>query len=217
MTTATYDTFFPEVLPHVPACSEMAAFNAVRNAVIQFCTDTWYLQYDCYPIPVMATIPQYEPDTPNQTKFVGVVDAFFGSKPLYPKDEATLRRRFGSMDFRLAQGTPDSWYQTDPDSVLLVPCPDALAAQYPLNLRIAIAPTRDSTGVDDTVYERYAETVAKGAIARLKAVPGQLYSDQQGAQAMATLFKKEIFEVRSLVERNQTRGPLRVRFNGRNP
>lgn len=212
--TTTYDTYLPEVLPYVPTCPEISAVNAIRNSVIQFCTETWFWQYDCYPIPVVSGMPDVEPNFPNQTKYLGVVDGFFGGKPLEPKDEAWLRRKYRTRDFRSVAGTPSYWYQTDPDKLLLVPVPDDAAAAFTLDLRIAIAPTRASTGADDTIFERYAETIAKGALARLKAVPGQLYSDAQGAQAMALLFKKEIFEARSLVERNQTRGPLRVRFNG---
>lgn len=215
--TTTYDTYLPEVLPHVPTCPEISAVNAVRNAVIQFCTDTWYWQHDCYPLPAIATVPEFAPNFPSQTKFLGVVDAFFGGKPLAPKDEAWLRRKYGQRDFRAVDGTPAYWYQTHPDSLLLVPCPDEVAAQFTLDMRIAIAPTRASTGAADSIYERYAETIAKGALARLKAVPGQLYSDPNGAQAMALMFKKEIFEARSLVERNMTRGPMRVRFNGTTP
>lgn len=217
MSTITYDTYLPEVLPYVPNCPEMSAVNAVRNAVIQFCTDTWFWQHDCYPIPGSVGFNEYEPDVPFATKFLGVIDAFYGDKPLHPSDEATLRRKYGTRDFRTWDGTPKHWYQIDPDKVLLVPVPDAEAAKFSLDLRIAVAPLRTSTAALDSIYERYAETIAKGAIARLKAVPGQAYSDQNGAAALALLFKKELFEARSLVERNMTRGPLRVRFNGRTP
>jgi hypothetical protein len=215
--TTTYDALLPEVLPYVPNCPEMSAVNAIRNAVIEFCTGSWYWQHDCYPIPAIAGLNEFEPDLPTQTKFVGVVDAFFGGRPLKPNDEATLRNRYANRDFRAWQGTPAYWYQTDPDKLLLVPTPDTEAAKFSLDLRIAVAPTRVSTGADDALFERYAETIAAGAIARLKAVPGQPYSDQAGAQVALILFKKAIVEARSLIERNMTRGPLRVRFNGRTP
>lgn len=215
--TTTYDTFLPEVLPYVPNCAELVAINAIRNAVIEFCTATWYWQHDCYSQAVVATINEYTPDVPDNTKMLGVLDVWFGGRPLYPQNEGTLRRLYGYTDYRTVAGTPRWFYSVNPDNVIFVPCPDVQAAAFPFTARVAVAPLRSSTGCLDNLYERFAETIAQGALARLKATPGQPYSDPAGAGLMERLFKAKLVEVRAEVERNKTRGPIRVRFNGRAP
>lgn len=215
--TTTYDTFLPEVLPYAPNCAELVAVNAIRNAVIEFCTGTWYWQHDCYPQPVVATIPEYTPDVPDYTKLVGMIDVWFGGKPLYPQNEATLRRLYGYSDYRAVAGSPRWFYSMNPNNVILVPCPDPQAAGIDMTARVAVTPLRNSTGCLDTIYERFAEWIAQGALARLKATPGQPYSDAQGALMAERLFRSKIIETRAEVERNKSRGPMRVRFNGRTP
>jgi hypothetical protein len=215
--TTTYDTFLPEVLPYAPNCAELVAINAIRNAVIEFCTCTWYWQHDCFEQAVVATIAEYTPDVPDNTKLVGMVDVWFGGKPLYPQNEATLRRMYGYTDYRNVQGSPRWFYSMDPNNVILVPCPDERAAAFDMTARVAVTPLRASTGCLTTLYERFAETIAQGALARLKATPGQPYSDPPGAQMLERLFRAKIVEVRAEVERNKSRGPMRVRFNGRTP
>lgn len=212
----TYDTYLPEVLPYAPNCSELVAINAIRNAVIEFCTETWYWEYDCYPQPGIATINEYTPDVPDFTKLLGIVDVWYGGKPLYPQTHGSLRRMYGASDYRLADGAPRYWYSKNPDNIILVPFPDEENAGSDLTIACAIAPLRKSTGAADSIYERYAEVIAMGALARLKATPDQPYSDAAGALVFAREFRSKLIEIRAYVERNKTRGPMRVRFNGRN-
>lgn len=214
--TTTYDTYFSEVTPHCPNCPEIAMFNAIRNAAIEFCDKTWYLTHDCYPIIAEEGIGVYTPDTPAGTKMIGLFDIFYDERPMYPKDEDTLRRMYGLRDFRHVHGTPRWFYQKDPNEVTVVPMPDKMGAGFNLRMRIALAPLRASTSAADSLYERYAETIAMGALSRLKSVPNQPYSNPQEALALQRLWGAKLAEVRSYVERSKTRGPMAIRFNGRN-
>lgn len=211
-----YDTLLPYVLPYAPDCPEMLAINAIRNATIQFCTDSWYWQHDPAPWAGVVGQSDYQPDTPDSTKMVGVVNAWFDGKALYPVDNATVRRRFPYSDYRTEEGSPAFFMQPDENAVTLVPSPDTSAAGKLLTWRIAVAPVIVSTQANGDIFERHPETLAKGALARLKATPGQPYSDPQGALLLDNQFKTEITKVRAAVERGKTRGPIRVRFNGRN-
>lgn len=214
--TTTYDTYLPEVLPYAPNCSELVAINAIRNSVIEFCTESWYWQHDCYPQPGVVDVAEYSPDVPDHTKLVGIIDVWYGGKPLYPQTKASIRRTYAASDYRLAVGSPRYWYSQEPDNIILVPMPDTNSAGDEITIQCAIAPLRSSTGAATSIYERYAEVVAMGALARLKATPDQPYSDAAGALTMGRLFKSKLIELRAFVERNKTRGPIRVRFNGRN-
>lgn len=214
--TTTYDAYFSEVTPHVPNCPEIAMFNAIRNAVIEFCDKTWYWTHDCFPITGLEDVNVYTPDVPAFTKMIGVFDMFYAGRVTLPKDEDTLRRMYCLRDFREVKGSPRWFFQKNPDEITIVPTPDLQGSGHHLTMRIAVAPLRSSTGASDSLYERYAETIAMGALSRLKAVPNQPYSDAQEALGLQRLWNAKLSEVRSYVERSKTRGPLAIRFNGRN-
>jgi hypothetical protein len=214
MSLTTYDTFFPEVMPLVQNCPEIVAFNAVRNAVIEFCTETWYWQHKCFPQPGETDIAEYYPDMPDNTKLLGVVDAWYDGRNLRPKDEPTLRNIYWNQNPFDVQGDPLFYMQRDLDTVRLIPMPTIPSQFQGLEMLIAVAPMRASTGVGNDIYERYAEAIAHGALARLMAQPHQAYSNPQQAIFMARQFKFEMMQAKAWVQRNKTRGSIMVRFQG---
>ncbi len=211
--TTTYDTFFPEVLPYVTGCPEIVAFNAVRNAVIEFCTESWYWQHTCYAQPGIPTIAEYEPDLPDSTKFLGVVDAWYDGRNLRPKDEPTLRNIYWNQNWQDVQGDPLFYLSDNPDCVILVPTPNVASQFNGLEMKVAVAPLRSSTGCVDAIYERYAEAIAHGALARLMQTTNQPYSNAQQGLFLQRIFRNEVQLAKALVQRNKTRGNMQVRFN----
>ena len=60
MAEADYDSILPEIAPYAPNCPEPVMVNAVRNAVIDFCTVTGWLTQDLSPVTLAANTPTYE-------------------------------------------------------------------------------------------------------------------------------------------------------------
>ena len=50
MTAVSYEVFLPEVMPYVHDVPEIVAVQAIRNACIEFCEKTHYLQEKLYAI-----------------------------------------------------------------------------------------------------------------------------------------------------------------------
>lgn len=213
--TTTYDTFFPEVLPYAPNCPELVAFNAIRNAVIEFCTETWYWTHDTFP--VVATVGEgtYSIDLPDNTKLLSVVDAWYDKRLLRPASEPLLRDIYVNCDWRAVTGNPCFYLHRDPNNLIIVPSPNSASIAGGLTTQVAVAPTRQSTGCLSSLYERYAEVMAMGALGRLKMTPGQPYTDLQGAVSALREFRVKMMEAKALVQRGKTRGNLQVRFLGR--
>ena len=46
MATTAFTAWLPEVLPNVPTCPDVLAVNAIRNACIEFCSETNWWQGD---------------------------------------------------------------------------------------------------------------------------------------------------------------------------
>jgi hypothetical protein len=214
--TTTYDAFFPEILPYAPNCPEMVARNAVRNAVIEFCTETWYWTHDTFP--VVGTVGEgvYTIDLPDNTKMLSVVDAWYDKQLLRPTGEPLMRNIYINIDWRTVVGNPRFYMHEDPANIIIVPAPNVPSIAGGLTAQIAVAPTRASTGCLDSLYERYAEVMAQGALGRLLMTPGQPYSDPQGAIAALREFRAKMMDAKALVQRGKTRASLQARFLGRN-
>lgn len=211
MADKTYDAFFPEVLPFLENCPEMAAYNAVRNSVIEFCKQSLYLNDDLDPFGVIKGENTYDIDVPTGYKLSNVIALWFQGAILDKKTEAELRLMY-TRDWRSIPGNPRYYTGFDEDSVTFCLCPDQTISQA-ITGRIAYEPLRSSVKVDERVYERYAELIGWGARARLMSNAEQPYSDAAGAVQMARLFRSECAAIRKKVLDGFVMAPQRVRFN----
>ena len=203
-----YDNFLPEVLPYVPECPEPVAINAIRNAVIEFCTKSMWLVSE-QTIDLFALQRDYQLSLPIETELLRVQDAWYNHISLKPAGEEDLKRLYG-LDWRVLEGRPAYYTQLLPDTLRMCPMPimDETGA---VDLIVALRPIRVSTSCDVTLYDRWLEGVACGAKARLMMLPQQSYSDTQAALTNKALFNTAIGEARIERNRGMTRATLRVR------
>ena len=59
MTAVSYEVFLPEVMPYVHDVPEIVAVQAIRNACIEFCEETHYLQENLDPITGQENVGEY--------------------------------------------------------------------------------------------------------------------------------------------------------------
>lgn len=84
-------------------------------------------------------------------------------------------------------------------------------------LLCAFAPRFTASVLPDVLVGRYAEAVASGALAILKRMPGNAWTDPQGAVTAYQLFQLRKAEARIEYESGRVAGSLRVtprRFGG---
>lgn len=181
MADAEYDTILSEVAPYAPNCPEPAMVNAVRNAVIDFCSVTGWLTQDLSPITLAANTPTYEIEADDNYELVRVMDPLWlDGVPVRARTELELRRQFS---FAWAEQTalrPVSFTQLSNNEIRVVPIPTASVAS-PLTGRIVVKPSRASTGVDERLLEHHAECIAAGALERILRVPDEAYTSPEKA------------------------------------
>ena len=211
MSTATYESLLYEVLPYAQNCAEPAAVNALRNATIEFCRTTMFHQVDIDPISVTAGEANYEFDLPRGTELVKVVELFYKNRRLEARTRQEVMRQY-TTNYHELTGTPKSYLLGDPNTLTLVLTPDEDADEA-ITGRVALIPTRDSTGVDSTVTDRFAEVLAAGALARLYNTPNQPYFDPNGALVRRKQFDSGVAQAKVYVNSAMTAAPMRVRFN----
>ena len=209
MSEVSYEKFLPEVLPYVPDCAEFAAVNAIRNACIEFCKESLYLQQEHDPITLIPNVGTYELDAPDGYTIARAVDGWVVNMNLQAKSEDDLKRIY-QLDWRIQSGRPQFMTQFVPTEVVIVPKPQVKITNG-MKIIIAVQPTRDSTTVDDKIYERWAEGISFGARARLYDTPKQPYYDPQNAVKYRQMFNNAIGEAKIERNRGMNRTNLRVR------
>ena len=205
-----YSKFLPEVVQYVPDVPEFVAENAIKQACIEFCERTRFWQTDLDPQLTLGKTATYSIDTPTGTKFVDVVEAWYNDVLLIPKSAEELTRIYRYTDWRTVQSDPQYLTRIVPDELILVPMPMSSGGE--LKVRAALAPTRESTQVDDQLYEQFLEYIAYGARARLYNSPKQPYFDKPSALEFEKKFRSAISEVRTRVNKGLSRASVKVEY-----
>jgi len=212
MTAVSYEVFLPEVMPYVHDVPEVVATQAVRNACIQFCEETHYLQESLDPITGIINVGEYDLDANDSNyKVVEIMQAYYGDQLLIPKAQEELNQIYRTSNWEDLKGNPYYYFRPRASVIRLVTKPIITEANK-LKVKAAIAPKRTSTTVDDELFERFLEYIAHGARARLYNTPNQPYYDPRTAMEYTKRFNDEMAEVRTRVYKGLTRAAARIEF-----
>jgi len=212
MTAVSYEVFLPEVMPYVHDVPEVVATQAVRNACIQFCEETHYLQESLDPITGIINVGEYDLDSNDSNyKVVEIMQAYYGDQLLIPKAQEELNQIYRTSNWEDLKGNPYYYFRPRASVIRLVTKPIITEANK-LKVKAAIAPKRTSTTVDDELFERFLEYIAHGARARLYNTPNQPYYDPRTAMEYTKRFNDEMAEVRTRVYKGLTRAAARIEF-----
>jgi hypothetical protein len=209
MSEVAYEKFLVEVVPYVRDVPEIVAIQAIRNACIEFCEETLYLQVDLDPMPVIQGVGSYDLDPDGTYKVVDVIEAWNADQFLIPKSIEELTKIYRVTNWTTLVGNPYYYYRPTPDELRLVPIPEKTIANN-LRIKVALAPKRTSTEVREDIYERFLEFIAFGARARLLDTPNQPYYDPKAAQLYLKRFNDVCADVRRRVNRGNVRASNRV-------
>lgn len=209
--TVPYDDFLPEVLQFCPDVPEHIAVNAIRNTCIDFCTRTYYWQINVPSISVVVGQANYVIPTPADTKLVGIISAYYNTNLLIPQPADTLASIYRMGNWQEVQGSPQYYTQIVKPEILLVPYPYE-SRESVLDVRVAIAPLRDSSEVTSELYENFLTVIASGARAILYGTPGQPYYDKIGAKECERVYRAGVSDARIAMNKGLTRTSNRAEF-----
>jgi len=212
MTAVSYEVFLPEVMPYVHDVPEIVAVQAIRNACIEFCEETHYLQENLDAMTGQKNESTYwlEANDTNY-KVVEIMQAYYGDQLLIPKSQEQLNQIYRTSNWQDLSGNPYYYFRTRADEMVLVTKPTT-TEQNKLKVRAAIAPKRASTTVDSELFERFLEQISFGARARLYNTPNQPYYDPKTAMEYTKRFNDVLAEVRTRVYKGLTRTAVNVEY-----
>ncbi len=212
MSEVTYDNFLVEVMPYVRDVPEIVAIQAIRNACIEFCQETLYIQENLDPMAGISTIGIYDLEPNDGTyKIADIIEVWYGDAFLVPKSIEQLTRIYRSTNWNTLGGNPYYYFRPSSQEIQLVPYPQVTEAGK-IRIRAALTPSRTSTGVRSEIYERFLEDIAYGARARLYNTPNQPYYDLKTSLIYLKRFNDVIADVRTQVNKGLTRASVQIEF-----
>jgi hypothetical protein len=204
----TWSDFYDLAAPDVPGCPLAAMDVALRLAAINFCEHSLAWVYDHPDIPVMPNIQSYAFAPPAGAVVHAIIRAEFdGRKIGFSPAEADRER----SSWRNRTGMPE-YMGASTTSLILMPNPSTAGT---LTMTVALKPSPDAIGIDDSIFDEYREVIVHGALARLMLSPKKPYTNTQLAQYHDQLFAIRAADAGMRAARRHTRAPLRTRIMGR--
>lgn len=205
-----YTDFFPEVIPYALDVPEPQAIFAIRNACIDFCerTTMWREKFTA---DIVAGQPTYFVATPLDSRRASLITVWVDGRTYEPTGTDWLAAKYG-FDYRSFDGLLGYYSEGLNGEIELAGLPQL---DLPAGLRgvQALVPTRDSDEVGlDYVYERWIETIAAGALARLMTTAGQPYYNPQAAMMYAAKFSAGTNKAKAEVDGGNGRGRQRIQM-----
>ncbi len=175
---ANWSAFFPDLLPHVMGCPDPLAAQELRRAAAEFFRRTRAWSEWLEPVTTRANVREYDLDLPNQSDVVRVEQATLDGQPF----AVGSFRECESNPARLAQ-TGNGLTSLDRKTFVLDREP---AAGRLVEIRVSLMPSKNATGIDDRLYDQYADDILSGAkhrLMQLAATP--FFNPQLAVQAKA--------------------------------
>ena len=208
MASTRFDAFLPEAAPLVPGCPNPVIVNAVRNAAIEFCTETlaWQETQDAF----SATSAEFPLtlDAPSGARVVQVVSMTVEGAPVDPVAEDLLDQTVPGWRTQTGSGVL-GFYQPDDVTVSTYPLPETALT---FRLRVAYSPTRAASSMNADIAQRHMESIVAGAAARLMDMPAQPWTNAVQAEVYRMRFGRAIHNLRVAVNKSRTRAELQVRM-----
>lgn len=215
MATVELSLFLGHVLPFAPGCPQHTAERALRAAAIEWCerTNGWRV-IDSFDL----TENRQAIVTPEYAVIHKIEEATFNGLPLTPT--AFTEARPDELSGEVEAGDPLYLTQVGPNEVSVYPFAPGV-----LRLSMFLKPREDSLfGIDpeDSLKDAYnvvpafmlsqhAERLSFGALARILAIPGQVFTNPQEAQRYRMMFDAACDGTSSASIKGQQRARLRTR------
>lgn len=183
----TWDAFFPLINPHLPGCPDASLRQYLASTAADFFARTYLWRDEVDAIYVAPRVIEY--DLSADTGLVeDVISVVYGGASL----ERTDLRLIGAEKLSDTGEPRQYWVQAD-NTIRLYPIPEQ---PTPLKVYAVLKPNRAGTGVEDWIYETWADTIVSGAIAQLAMIPNKEWTDVSMAGMHKSVFERAITSAR---------------------
>lgn len=196
-----WSDFGPYVLPYVIGCPDPTMEQHVRLAAIEFFRRTlsWREVLDAV---LTDGTERVELELPSGAQVIKIKSVEVAGREI-PLVET-------SHGLELSRSSPGSEFSFTLDGRVLLVYP-LQAAGVPVVVEAAFAPSITSTTLQDDQAMQHMQDIAQGAIASLKRVPNQTFSDLAGSPMHQAMFEARV----STIAAKHSRGVLAAKMRSR--
>lgn len=162
------EEFLPYIMNEVTPCPQNIALQYLRNALVEFCSETWAWNIWTDKEVIQAGSKEIYVDVPNQSTPEGLMGVLKGNLP-YSLENIDLEYNMVTLGSELEQ---DSEFQ----------------------FKLALKPIRDAEIVPAWIFEDYLETIGFGAKYKIASMAGQPWANPELVQYAYNQFRKGISE-----------------------
>ena len=182
----TWDDFLPLLRPHLFGCPDMTTKLTLGEVASEFFTRT-YLWRDTIDSIFIAP-NQFEYDLDADALVENVISVVYEGQELTRTDDRLIpHTEIGQ------RGVPSIYWVHADNTIRVHPVPDLRAR---LRVTAVLKPNRAGTGVEDWIYETWADALVDGTIAKLTAIPGKDWSDPGVSAMRRAMYEKAIINAR---------------------
>ena len=181
-----WDDFLPLISPHLPSCPNASIRMYLGIVASDFFARSylWRDQIDT----IYATTGTVEYDLDGEAVIEDVISVVLNETPL----DRTDLRLIATENLGQVGEPREFWVKAD-RSIVIFPTPEE---NVQLKVYAILKPSRSATGVEDWIYETFADTLVSGAIAQLAMIPGKEWSDIALAGMHKGLYERAITNAR---------------------
>ena len=172
---ANIQDLYPYVMPAVQGCPTNLVKNALRHAINEFCEKTLIWRSSFAPMDLIKDQSTYTMTAPVGTVVEAPVYVSVHNNILRPTNIEDLDQTCSGWRLSSAN-TPLMYYVDNNSELILVPTPSEDAAGE-LSVEAALKMDLTSDTLPDWMFQNWVETLAHGALMRLHAMPGHVWTD----------------------------------------
>jgi len=190
MADVALTVFIPQVQPFVPGCPREAQLEAILNACIKFCEESWIVREDIPAGNILSGTDDYTISPQSGREVVSVISFLYKGSELSRVTEEWLDEH--DYGWRTADpGVPKAIIQLEPGRVRLNRVPDENVVDG-LVPRVITKPTEDATTVEERLFNDWKKAIRYGALEELLSYGGKKWTDVKLADRNGRLFSNEI-------------------------
>jgi hypothetical protein len=209
MSNIKYLDLLPEVLPHLSGLvSDPLPEAAIKNAVYEFCRDSWIWRHFADVQDVVAGNAFHDFESPAGSEVAQVLACVLDGVPLTPLSTDALNEQLPT--WQTVPGTVKFFTQQGTASLILAPVPDS-NQPHSLLMTLALQPKRAAVAFPQWIAAQYMEALASGALSRLMSTPAKPWTDLAGAAMHQNRFQNALNAAKATGVHGLGRAILRVR------
>ena len=181
-----WSDFLPLITPHLPTCPSTTLRTYLADVAADFFARTYLWRDNIDAIYLAPNQVEYDLDADALVE--DVIAVTYGERVLDRTDARLLPHN------ELGQrGEPQmSWVHAD-NTIRVHPVPEERAQ---MKVSAVLKPSRTGTGVEDWIYETWADTIVDGALAKIAAIPGKDWTDVAMAESRRAKYERAITTAR---------------------